>query len=60
MEGIVKYGIGQQDFRVLREKDCIYIDKTKYIDNIIRSGSQYYFFARPRRFGKSLFLSEVL
>lgn len=59
MEQTVKYGIGEQDFKSLRERDCIYIDKTKYIDTIITSGSKYYFLARPRRFGKSLFLSTL-
>lgn len=55
----LKYGIGEQDFRLLREAGCVYIDKTQYIENIITSGSKYYFLARPRRFGKSLFLSTL-
>ena len=59
MEQTVRYGIGEQDFKLLRERGCIYIDKTKYIDTIITSGSKYYFLARPRRFGKSLFLSSL-
>ncbi|MDE6668083.1 MAG: ATP-binding protein [Muribaculaceae bacterium] len=58
--GIVpKYAIGQQDFKSLRLAHCVYIDKTEYIKKIISSGSQYYFLARPRRFGKSLFLSML-
>ncbi|MDE5871264.1 MAG: ATP-binding protein, partial [Muribaculaceae bacterium] len=36
-----------------------YVDKTRYIDRIISSGNKYYFLARPRRFGKSLFLSSL-
>ncbi|MDE6770116.1 MAG: ATP-binding protein [Muribaculaceae bacterium] len=59
MEKKEKYGVGQQDFRVLRTRDCVYVDKTKYIEKIVHSGSQYYFLARPRRFGKSLFLSTL-
>ena len=55
----VKYAIGDQDFRSLREGGCLYIDKTPYIDRIINSGTKYYFLARPRRFGKSLFLSTL-
>ena len=51
-----KYPIGEQDFKSLRERECVYIDKTRYIDIIDRAGSKYYFLARPRRFGKSLFL----
>ena len=55
----VKYAIGDQDFRSLREGECLYVDKTRYIDRIINSGTKYYFLARPRRFGKSLFLSTL-
>ncbi len=55
----LKYGIGEQDFRLLRKAGCVYIDKTQYIENLISSGSKYYFLARPRRFGKSLFLSTL-
>ncbi|MDE6553933.1 MAG: AAA family ATPase, partial [Muribaculaceae bacterium] len=55
----IKYPIGQQDFKLLRESGSIYIDKTRYIKEIAESGSKYYFLARPRRFGKSLFLSTL-
>ena len=59
MAETVKYPIGEQDFKSLRDMDCLYIDKTQYIDKIISSGHKYYFLARPRRFGKSLFLSSL-
>ncbi|MDE6770904.1 MAG: ATP-binding protein [Muribaculaceae bacterium] len=59
MADILKYPIGQQNFKNLRDANCIYIDKTGYIEKIINSGDQYYFLARPRRFGKSLFLSAL-
>lgn len=55
---IIKYPIGQQSFEILRKGDYLYIDKTPYIEKII-SGGQYYFLGRPRRFGKSLFLSTL-
>lgn len=54
-----RYPIGQQDFKVLRKNDALYIDKTPFIEKIVRSESRYYFLARPRRFGKSLFLSML-
>ncbi|MDE5814439.1 MAG: ATP-binding protein [Muribaculaceae bacterium] len=57
-EKVVKYPIGDQDFKSLREGGFIYVDKTQYIDRIL-NGSKYYFLARPRRFGKSLFLSTL-
>ena len=59
MEEYGIYAIGQQDFRMLREVDAVYIDKTAFIEKIVRSRIQYYFLARPRRFGKSLFLSTL-
>ncbi|MDE5881088.1 MAG: ATP-binding protein [Muribaculaceae bacterium] len=58
MENVVKYAIGEQDFRSLREMNFVYIDKTAFIEKIINRG-KYYFLARPRRFGKSLFLSTL-
>lgn len=45
----VRYPIGQQDFRQLREMGFLYIDKTHFIKKIV-DGGQYYFLARPRRF----------
>ncbi len=48
--------IGQQDFKTLRLNGSVYVDKTQFIKKIVDSDSQYYFLARPRRFGKSLFL----
>ena len=55
---MVKYPIGEQSFENLREGNFIYVDKTSYIEKIV-NGSQYYFLGRPRRFGKSLFLSTL-
>ena len=54
-----RYAIGQQDFKQLRERGAVYVDKTQYIEKIIKGDNQYYFLARPRRFGKSLFLSVM-
>lgn len=59
MEEIVKYPIGQQSFETLRRQGCVYVDKTPFIMKMVESGAQYYFLARPRRFGKSLFLSTL-
>ncbi len=54
----IKYPIGQQSFEMLRKGDFLYVDKTSYIETII-NGAQYYFLGRPRRFGKSLFISTL-
>lgn len=55
----IKYPIGEQDFRNVREGGYLYVDKTRFIDTILSGGGKYYFLARPRRFGKSLFLSTL-
>ncbi|MDR1722159.1 MAG: AAA family ATPase [Methanobrevibacter sp.] len=53
-----KLPLGRQDFKVIREKNYLYIDKTKYIYEMIETGDLY-FLSRPRRFGKSLLLSTI-
>ena len=53
-----KLPIGIRDFKELRENDYIYVDKTEYIYNFIRD-CKYYFFTRPKGFGKSLLLSTI-
>lgn len=52
------YPIGIQSFVKLREEGYIYVDKTAYIEKLIKDGN-YYFLSRPRRFGKSLLLSTI-
>ncbi|MBO4512174.1 MAG: AAA family ATPase, partial [Victivallales bacterium] len=37
----------------------LYIDKTEYIWQLIRTRSEGYFLSRPRRFGKSLLISTL-
>ena len=50
--------IGIQDFDKLREKNCLYVDKTELLYQLITTGSSY-FLSRPRRFGKSLMISTL-
>ena len=50
------YGIG--DFPDLRRKSCYYSDKTQYIPTMEAAGD-FLFLIRPRRFGKSVFLSML-
>ncbi|MDR0574784.1 MAG: AAA family ATPase, partial [Tannerella sp.] len=50
--------VGVQDFEDLRTTNCVYVDKTEYIYRLITMGKPY-FLGRPRRFGKSLFLSTL-
>lgn len=53
-----KYPIGIQTFADVRNDGYLYIDKTHYIEQLVKSG-KYYFLSRPRRFGKSLFISTL-
>ena len=53
-----KLPIGIQSFEKLRRNNYLYIDKTAFVWNLIQ-GSNPYFLSRPRRFGKSLFLSTL-
>ena len=59
MEEIRKYPVGMQTFAEIREKKYVYVDKTKYIVEFLKQGSKYVFLSRPRRFGKSLFVSTL-
>lgn len=54
----MKYPIGIQDFEKLRTKGYSYVDKSRFVYKLATEG-EYYFFSRPRRFGKSLFLSTL-
>ncbi len=49
---------GTQSFRKLRERGCYYVDKTPYALRLANQGDCY-FLSRPRRFGKSLFVSTL-
>lgn len=49
---------GMQNFEDIIERDCYYVDKTPFIEQIEES-NMYFFYIRPRRFGKSLTLSML-
>ena len=53
-----KLPVGIQSFKDLREKHFLYVDKTAYIAQLSQA-SKVFFLSRPRRFGKSLFLSTL-
>ena len=53
-----KYPLGIQTFEKIIKENLLYIDKTKEIYQLTQHGG-YYFYARPRRFGKSLMLSTL-
>ena len=52
----IPYGIS--DYELIRKENCYYVDKTQYLKTLNKAG-RYLFFIRPRRFGKSLFISMM-
>ncbi|XWN34787.1 MAG: AAA family ATPase [Roseivirga sp.] len=55
-----KLPIGIQSIeKILGKGDYIYVDKTLFALQLIEGDAPHYFFSRPRRFGKSLFLSTL-
>lgn len=51
--------IGKSDFKEIIIRNAYYIDKTKFIEEIIEDLSEVKLFTRPRRFGKTLNLSML-
>ena len=54
-----KIPIAIEDFREVREQNYYYVDKTKFIEDILNDGSEVKLFCRPRRFGKTLNMSML-
>ena len=50
--------IGLQSFRNVRNRNCVYVDKTRFVWELAND-SHPYFLSRPRRFGKSLLVSTM-
>ncbi|HIE01213.1 MAG TPA: hypothetical protein EYP59_13145, partial [Thiotrichaceae bacterium] len=53
-----KLPLGIQTFSKIIKDNCVYVDKTRHIAELIDSG-EYFFLSRPRRFGKSLLVSTL-
>ncbi len=53
-----KLPIGIQTFEKIAQDNYCYVDKTHFVQQLLNEGT-YYFLSRPRRFGKSLFLSTL-
>src|SRR6056297_2347073 len=51
--------LGNQDFKELIENNYIYVDKTKWIYDLLKVPKGIYFLSRPRRFGKTLTVSTL-
>ncbi len=55
---MLKLPVGIQAFETIRRDGYLYVDKTEHIHRLINEG-MFYFLSRPRRFGKSLFISTL-
>ena len=49
---------GMMNFVAIRENNCYYVDKTRFIEKV-EDANKYFFVVRPRRFGKSLTISML-
>ena len=58
MKKLQNLPIGKSSFERIREKNELYVDKTRFIFQLVSEG-EYYFMSRPRRFGKSLTVSTL-
>ena len=54
-----RLAIGIDDFRKIIKEDCYYVDKTKFIADVLQDASNVKLFTRPRRFGKTLNMSML-
>ncbi len=59
MKELKNLPIGIQTFRDIIDGNYIYIDKTKYLYELVKLPKGTYFLSRPRRFGKSLLISAL-
>lgn len=53
-----KLPLNLSDFEQLITGGYIYVDKTRYIYNLVQD-TKFHFLSRPRRFGKSLLVSTL-
>ena len=54
----LKIPYGVSDFKTIRNEGLYYVDKTEYLAKL-EARDRFVFFVRPRRFGKSLFISMM-
>ncbi len=54
-----KVPIAVEEFKKIIEENYYYIDKTKFIEDVLNDGAEVKLFCRPRRFGKTLNMSTL-
>ena len=59
MNEVLKLPIGIENFEEIRTKAYYYIDKTRFIEQLLNDSGEVRVFMRPRRFGKTLNMSML-
>lgn len=59
MQAPHRYPAGKTIFPQMRQENFLYVDKTRYLWDMVASGGCYWFLSRPRRFGKTLLVSTM-
>ena len=54
-----KVPIAVEEFKKIIEENYYYIDKTKFIEDVLNDGAEVKLFCRPRRFGKTLNMNTL-
>jgi Predicted AAA-ATPase/PD-(D/E)XK nuclease superfamily len=56
---MIRIPYGESNFKGVIDDECFYQDRTMYIRKLEENTSRFLFYLRPRRFGKSLFVSML-
>ena len=59
MTEALKLPVGIEDFAEIRQAGFYYVDKTKFIEQLLDGWGKVNLFTRPRRFGKTLNMSML-
>lgn len=55
----MKLPYGQSNFKNIATQGFYYVDRTRYIERLEEEDNRFLFYLRPRKFGKSLFISML-
>ena len=50
---------GYNSYEEIRNDNCYFVDKTSYLKNVLDGSGKVLLFTRPRRFGKTVFMSTL-
>lgn len=58
-ESLRRLPVSTQEFTILRKNNLVYVDKTDLVWQLAHAPENVVFFARPRRFGKTMLVSTL-